>query len=154
MLLNNIYLVIRLVKLLKTNQIAYRYASKLKWFPIIQCVVFIPSTIDRLYHMYSNNLSFELILLKTVTISSTGFLYSIIYGLNPKIRNMISKIICRCKAKNKEEDDDDNDDKIKPAELGESLVTRRSLTSETDLDNRSIPPTPEKSVRNQLNMSA
>ena len=137
----NVYIVWRLNRLLKTNKIAIKYASKLKWFPIIQIIVFLPQSIEQSCRIMFETRSFALVLIKTITTSSSGFLFCVIYGLNPFIQSKIRQYLCCCCMKNRIAP------KLSVNEVNESTTyTNNSKISlyEYQEEEKSAPPTPEK----------
>jgi len=76
-----------------------KVTSKLKWYPIIQIICLIPGTINRTYDMLTDEQSFELTLIQAIFDYLSGFLFAIVYGLNPSLKNAIYKCIrfCCCK---------------------------------------------------------
>jgi len=83
-----------------------RVTYKLKWYPIIQIICFVPATINRVYDYLTGNESFILTLIQAIFDYSSGFLFAIVYGLNHTIidylRDCLS--ICFCCKKKKEND--------------------------------------------------
>jgi len=139
----NVYIVWRLNRLLKTNKIAIKYASKLKWFPIIQIIVFLPQSIDHLCRIMFETRSFALVLIKIITTSSSGFLFCVIYGLNPFIQSKIREYLCCCCMKNSIAP------KLRLSEVIEvnestAYINNSNISLYEYQEEKSAPPTPEK----------
>jgi len=83
-----------------------RVTYKLKWYPIIQIICFVPATINRVNDYLTGNESFILTLIQTIFDYSSGFLFAIAYGLNHTIIDYLSDClsICCCCIKKKEKD--------------------------------------------------
>jgi len=73
-----------------------KITSKLKWYPIVQIVCIIPGTINRIYNLVLEDDSFILTLLQAIFDYSSGFLFALVYGLNPTIIKAIKELFSKC----------------------------------------------------------
>jgi hypothetical protein len=99
LILFNCFFVIRLIIVLKQElkndeDLIEKYTSKLKWFPIIQIISFIPATINRSYEWISGNNSFFLTLIQLIFDTSTGLMFAVVYGFNPAVKQALSECFC------------------------------------------------------------
>jgi hypothetical protein len=79
-----------------------RYSNQLKLYPIIQVIIFIPSTINRIYNITTNKESFELTLIQCIFDNTYGLIFACVYGFNETVRNNISESIEKIFCKKKE----------------------------------------------------
>ena len=97
----SVIMIVRVVLYLKKLLISeeekesiYKYIERLRLFPLIQLLILIPCTISRTgehfdWWQYNNNWLNYFVVLITY---SQGFLYAIVYGLNPVIRNSMNSL--------------------------------------------------------------
>jgi hypothetical protein len=85
----------------KETEMISRYTSKIKYYPIIQICCLIPASICRLLKQIDKNHTLCLLeLLNIIFLNLQGFLYSLIFGLNPLIIDRIAqKVKDFCKKK-------------------------------------------------------
>jgi hypothetical protein len=74
------------------TELVDRYINKLKWFPLVQIISFLPATITRLHFLVTKEPNFYLILWQSIFDSLTGLLFSLVYGFNPTVRNALSEL--------------------------------------------------------------
>jgi hypothetical protein len=74
---------------------AERQIKRLRAYPIIFVVLYIPATINRVYNWVSQDESFFLFALQALTAPSVGFVNSIAYGLDVEIRNRLANMLIR-----------------------------------------------------------
>lgn len=72
-----------------------RQLSRLRWYPIIFVVLYIPATINRFYNWASQDDIFFLYLLQVLTAPAVGFVNSIAYGLDTESRHRIGNFFVR-----------------------------------------------------------
>ena len=132
----NIYFTIKLIQILRedlgeNNQLMFKYSARLKWFPIIQIICFLPNTICRILHFNSKGFfAFEII--RAVTESSSGFIFSIVYAYNPIIKKKIADLFCCNKRKNKKlELNEKSEDMMNNTSSEISNTTLKSLLNNT-----------------------
>lgn len=68
---------------------AQNYIRKLAIFPIIQTLLLIPGTINRFTELILNKNITALMLIQVTAACSSGFIYSIVYGLNNQIKALL-----------------------------------------------------------------
>jgi len=69
-----------------------KYASKLKTYPIVLLICYIPATINRIYTLITGDENFYLYFLHQFFGSLQGFFFAISFGLNSQIQMVIVKI--------------------------------------------------------------
>jgi len=71
----------------------------LKWFPIVQIICILPSTVNRLFNVFNKQPEFPLLILQTVFGSTIGLGYFLIYLRIPVVKNSLkvfyNKICCK-----------------------------------------------------------
>ena len=72
-----------------------RQLARLRWYPIIFVVLYIPATINRVYNWLSQDDIFLLFLFQVLTAPSVGFVNSIAYGLDTEVRHRIANSFIR-----------------------------------------------------------
>lgn len=72
-----------------------RQIARLRAYPIIFVILYIPATINRVYGWISNNDIFALFLLHSLTSPAVGFVNSIAYGMDTEIRNFVANSFIR-----------------------------------------------------------
>jgi len=91
------FYIIKVITFLKNNytnrketEIISKYTSKIKYYPIIQICCLIPASISRLLKQINESNSICFIeLLNIIFLNMQGFLYFLIFGLNPMILDRI-----------------------------------------------------------------
>lgn len=83
------------------HELIYKYTSKLRLYPIVQIISFIPATINRFHNLGSNDQNFTLTLLQCIFDSLTGLMFAFVYGFTNTVRNSIGEcfqnIFCKKK---------------------------------------------------------
>jgi hypothetical protein len=127
-ILCNCVFVVRLIFLLRKElqnekDLADKYTNKLKWYPLIQIISYLPATVNRVYGIISDEESFTLMLIQIIFDSLTGLAFSLVYGFNSNVRNALGNFIGALCCKKKQ--------RGSVMSEGESIETtnRRSLTS-------------------------
>jgi len=72
-----------------------RQLARLRAYPIIFVVLYIPATINRVYNWASQDDIFVLFLLQALTAPAVGFVNSIAYGLDLETRNRVANSFIR-----------------------------------------------------------
>jgi hypothetical protein len=72
-----------------------RQIARLRIYPIIFVILYIPATINRVYNWASQDDIFFLYLLQVLTAPAVGFVNSIAYGMDLEIRNRIANTFIR-----------------------------------------------------------
>ena len=109
----SVCLIVKVVHFLKNlyisqdeKELIIKYTTKLRVFPLIQMLTLIPCTVQRSLDFFGIKIWDWSEYLIIILISSQGFLYAIVYGFNPKVRNKLSqfvqKFICCRKHEEKE----------------------------------------------------
>lgn len=102
-ILLNCYFVVKLICMLKIElqgekELVQKYTSKLRLYPVVQIVSFVPATVNRIYGLanpYSPD-DFTLTLIQLIFDSLTGLMFSIVYGFNASVKNALADCFC-CK---------------------------------------------------------
>jgi 7 transmembrane receptor (Secretin family) len=82
------------IKNIEQNQKLTKLINKLKIYPIANVISFLPITIYRIYE-YIYGQDYYFIIISGVFLCSQGFINSITYGLNKKIKDLIRKKLAR-----------------------------------------------------------
>lgn len=72
-----------------------RQIARLRAYPIIFVILYIPATVNRVYNWMSNDDIFFLYLLQVLTAPAVGFVNSIAYGMDTEIRNFVANSFIR-----------------------------------------------------------
>jgi hypothetical protein len=70
-------------------------AHKLKYFPIINIICILPSTVNRIYNVLDLDSNFTLVLLQTIFGSAEGIGYLVVYLMIPQISQSFNFILSR-----------------------------------------------------------
>jgi hypothetical protein len=94
-ILFNCFFIIKVMNLLKSElkddqNLVDKYSNKLKLYPLVQIISFIPATINRIYNMCTNNDNFTLTLIQCIFDNSDGLMFAFVYGFNNTVRGAIS----------------------------------------------------------------
>jgi hypothetical protein len=96
----SVFLIVKVVHFLRNlyisqneKELIIKYTSKLRIFPLIQMLTLIPCTIQRSLDFFGIKIWDWSEYLIIILISSQGFLYAIVYGFNPKVRNIVSQFV-------------------------------------------------------------
>lgn len=121
----NIFFVVRVIILLKRelrgeDHLIRKYTNKLTMYPLVQIICFLPTTANRIYILATNKELFFLWYLNAIFDALTGLMFTLVFGFNSSVRNVlidcIRKICCKKKNKvqcdlvNKTSDSEDNID--------------------------------------------
>lgn len=99
----NFYFNIRIISYLKKEYSNHEveikstelYVKKLTIFPIVQTILMLPGTLNRLMELcFEENLS-VLKLIQVTAACSTGLIYSIVYGMNNQIKDLLKNSFLR-----------------------------------------------------------
>ncbi len=133
-LLNCIF-VIKVILLLREElkneqELIDKYTSKLRWYPIIQIISYIPATVNRIYGLSTGRENFWLMLFQNTFDSLTGVMFALVYGLNASVKNTVRdslRGLCGRKVKQRKEStisDDRNENTLTdiPNRLSKSLT--------------------------------
>jgi hypothetical protein len=69
-----------------------KYTSKLRMYPIVQIVSYIPATVNKIYNLTTGNSNFTLMLIQGIFDSLTGLMFALVYGFNSSVRASL----CEC----------------------------------------------------------
>lgn len=72
-----------------------RQIARLRAYPIIFVILYIPATVNRIYNWASNDDIFFLFILQVLTAPAVGFVNSIAYGMDTEIRNFVANSFIR-----------------------------------------------------------
>lgn len=94
----NCFFVVKVLTLLRKElqnekELMDKYSSKLRLYPMVQIISFIPATVNRIYGMATGESSFGLLLVQCIFDSLTGLMFSIVYGYNASVRNALGDCI-------------------------------------------------------------
>jgi hypothetical protein len=112
-ILLNCFFVIRVISMLKKELISEgdlvkKYTNKLKLYPLVQIISFLPATVNKVYNLTTNRENFYMLLLQGMFDAMTGLMFALVFGFNLSVRNYISeccRIICCCRKKEKLDSD-------------------------------------------------
>ncbi len=91
-----IKVIVQLHKELKNEQdLIDKYTNKLKWYPIVQIISYIPCTIRRIYGLYSPNDNFWILLFQGIFDSLTGLMFALVYGMNVSVKNTVHEFLLK-----------------------------------------------------------
>jgi hypothetical protein len=86
----------QLHKELKNEQeLIDKYTNKLKWYPIVQIISYIPCTINRIYGLATPNENFWIMLLQGIFDSLTGLMFAMVYGMNASVKNTVHEFLMK-----------------------------------------------------------
>lgn len=94
----NCFFVIKVIFLLKKElkneeTLISKYISKLKWYPVVQILSYIPCTVNRIYNLTSGQENFTISISQVIADSLTGLMFSLVYGLNSSVRQAIGECL-------------------------------------------------------------
>lgn len=99
----NIYCITMLIlniKKLRIDGISFnKYTIKLIWYPMIQIVSYIPSTVNIAIELITKNeedIPHALVIIEILFDSLNGFLYCIVFGYNKEIIRYLATTCCHC----------------------------------------------------------
>ena len=131
----SIYFIQRVIFFLEKNftdkqekEIICNYIQKIRIYPIIQCLSILPTTISFMFSedVLKRNIIFDY--WDTIFISLQGLFYTIVFGLNPIIKNRIQEILHKCCCFNQEED------LIRENYNSNELPTSKSTISDSEME--------------------
>jgi hypothetical protein len=115
----------QLHKELKNEQeLIDKYTNKLKWYPIVQIISYIPCTINRIYGLATPNENFWIMLLQGIFDSLTGLMFAMVYGMNASVKNTVHEFLMKILGGNR----------VKPRK--ESINSEDMEGNLTDIPNR------------------
>lgn len=83
-----IYIILKTKKLIENIQGNFESLNKLKLYPLVCLICYVPITINRILEYYYT-LDFQLVMVGGIVCCSQGLLNSIIYGLNRSTKNIL-----------------------------------------------------------------
>lgn len=69
--------------------------ARLRYYPIIFVVMYIPATINRVYNWISDDDIYVLFILQALTAPAVGFVNALAYGLDRDVRNVLANVFIR-----------------------------------------------------------
>ncbi len=96
-ILLNTFFVVKVILLLKKElrserDLVDKYTRKLRLYPLVQIVSYIPATVNRIYNLSSGRDNFSLMMIQIIFDSLTGLMFSVVYGINASV----TKAVCEC----------------------------------------------------------
>jgi hypothetical protein len=113
-ILLNSFFVIKLILQLRDElkcekELVDKYTRKLRLYPLVQIVSYIPCTINRIYNLSSGGDNFYLMMSQIILDSLTGLMFSFVYGFNASVKKNLSEcctlLCCKKKTAQKEIED-------------------------------------------------
>jgi hypothetical protein len=95
----NSYFVLKVIWVLQQElgteqQLIDKYTRKLRSYPIVQIVSYIPATINRIYNLSYCTENFELMMIQIIFDSITGLMYCFVFGFNNSVKKAVGEF-CR-----------------------------------------------------------
>ena len=73
--------------------------NKLKLYPIVQVISFLPATVNRIYNIVSDKENFYLLMVQGIFDAITGLMFAFVFGFNNQVRkslwDCIKRICCK-----------------------------------------------------------
>ena len=93
----NCYYVLGVILILRRElkseeELVRKYTNRLKWYPLVQVISFMPATINRVYNLATNQENFGLLLIQGIFDSLTGLMFALVFGFNSSVK----KSFCDC----------------------------------------------------------
>jgi len=87
----NCYYVLGVILILRRElkseeELVRKYTNRLKWYPLVQVISFLPATINRVYNLATNEENFALLLIQGIFDSGTGLMFALVFGFNSTVR--------------------------------------------------------------------
>jgi hypothetical protein len=100
MILLNIFFVIKVHITFKKEfrneeEFVRKLTNKLKLYPVVQVVSFLPATVNRLYNLVSNKENFYLLMIQGIFDAITGLMFAFVFGFNNQVRKSLWDCIIR-----------------------------------------------------------
>lgn len=79
-----------------------KYTNKLIWYPVIQIICLLPATVNRIIFLINpTNNTPTLDIIQAAFDSMTGFMFAIVYGFNPSVKESIKEVFAYICCRNK-----------------------------------------------------
>jgi hypothetical protein len=95
----NAYFIIKAIIILKRNHlsgqeklIVDKFSKKLRTYPIVMAICILPATINRIYSVFADKENLIMFYFQTIGDSLQGFLFAIIFGINPAIKEAVKEL--------------------------------------------------------------
>ncbi len=115
-ILLNTFFVIKLILQLRDElkseiELVDRYTRKLRLYPLVQIISYIPCTINRIYNLSTGGDNFYLMITQIIFDSLTGLMFSFVYGFNASVKKNLSEccVLLCCKKKTHQREIDEKE---------------------------------------------